>query len=92
MRYVHRPTQVDAIQASEVLAAWPKAWKTMPEWVHKAQLILNADKGTIIVNTLHGTVVANKTDWLLRAVTTGDVWPARDDVFREGYALIPEPP
>jgi hypothetical protein len=92
MRYVHRPTQVDAIQASEVLAAWPKGWGTMPGWVRAAGLILNAEKGTVIVATNHGSVVANKTDWLLRDLATNEVWPARDDVFRDSYALVPEPP
>lgn len=43
---------------------------------------------TLEVHTLEGIVFAHKGDWIVKGNRFEEVWPVRDDIFRESYETI----
>ena len=45
------------------------------------------DKGTVAIETLEGTMVAELGDWIIRGVK-GEIYPCKDDIFQATYEPV----
>lgn len=82
MKYKHKPTIVDAVQ-------YPND-NGYPAWFIDA--ILNVDIYTtgdydLAVDTLEGTMVSNKGDYVIKS-SNGEFWFCKPDIFDEIYEVI----
>lgn len=50
-------------------------------------LIMNFEKGNLIVSTLEGYMKAYPGDYILRGIK-GEIYPCRKDIFEESYEEI----
>lgn len=89
-RYRHKPIEVDAVPVLAVFEAFERkgGWKEMPEWVRCSGLILNREKGSVIIPGARNayTTVAFKEDWLVHGVR-GEIYPCRPETFEAAYEL-----
>jgi hypothetical protein len=45
--------------------------------------------GCVVIRTLEGTMIGNPGDWIICGVL-GELYPCKDDIFRETYELLPK--
>lgn len=92
MKYRKRPVVVDAILVSDAVALATKSWKELPYW-----LAVQYEQGNVVflknevsINTLEGTMKADKDDWIIRGVQ-GEIYPCKPDIFEATYDRVDEP-
>jgi hypothetical protein len=89
MRWRKKPVVVVAERVSVLLADAARCWSDLPEWFRAAYesggLLLTSH--AIYVRTLEGRMVAGRDDWLIRGVK-GELYPCKDEIFRETYELV----
>lgn len=88
-RFRKLPLEVEAVPASHLIQAAQHMWTDLPEWIRDAY-----DRGNIIflphgihIHTLEGPLIANYDDWIIQGIR-GEIYPCRQDIFNESYALI----
>lgn len=45
------------------------------------------EDGTMLINTLEGSMIARPGDWIIRGVK-GELYPCKDDIFRATYETV----
>lgn len=86
MKWRKKPAVVDAWPVDHLLADCGTNWKGLPQEVRDAY-----DKGgwvfgtnEIHIPTLEGTMIAGRTDFLIRGVK-GEFYPCKRDIFLATY-------
>jgi hypothetical protein len=46
------------------------------------------EDGTMLVDTLEGTMIARSGDWIIKGVA-GELYPCRPDIFAATYEAVP---
>lgn len=59
------------------------------EFVKGQKFDIEFDDEFIKINTLEGTMIATKGNWIIKGIK-GEVWPVREDIFNETYEIIEE--
>lgn len=89
MKYRKRPIEIQAIRASEALRCARHDWYQLPDWIVQAydacDLLFLSDQ--IEIKTLEGTMTARRDDWIICGIK-GELYPCRDDIFRETYEAV----
>lgn len=49
---------------------------------------LQADGEAILIQTLEGTMTANRGDWIIKGVK-GELYPCKPDIFEATYEAVP---
>ena len=84
MRFRKKPVVIEAIQIP-----FPDDG-TMPGWIAlDIDIILKRDNGLIIeaiINTLEGTMIASKGDWIIKGVK-GELYLCESDIFAATYEV-----
>lgn len=85
-KFRKKPLVIEAVPVSHILCY---NWSALPGWVREAY-----DKGWLVmfpreisIGTLEGRMLGGYTDWLVRG-TKGEVYPVKDDIFRETYEPV----
>lgn len=52
-----------------------------------AGLVRYPEDGTMLINTLEGTMTANSGDWIIRGVK-GELYPCKPDIFAATYDAV----
>lgn len=88
-KYTTNPVTVDAVRASDVIAAFQNDWQAAPDWVRAAR-----DKGGVVVDatgvtvtTARGTQRAGVNDFIVLGAA-GELYPERADVFATNYRAV----
>lgn len=78
------------------LSAFQLGYQDIPLWFQgaiKDNLVSNIDaflenaNETIKIKTLEGVMVAKKGDWIIRGVK-GEIYPCKDEIFKETYDFV----
>lgn len=92
-RFRKRPVEVEAIRASDALNYAEWHWARLPLWLRDAYDIGNVlflhHPNRVEIVTLEGTMTAQADDWIIRGVK-GELYPIKDDIFRETYEAVAE--
>lgn len=91
-RYRKKPVVIEAIRVREAVHLAGRDFWAMPRWLIDAYEGKNeAGVKTVIfrpegvdISTLEGVMSAGLDDWIIRGVQ-GELYPCRDDIFRETY-------
>lgn len=93
-RFRKKPVQVDAWRW-----LFTNGQVAAPEWVTNALFQwpdagiafepTHTDGPRICIKTLDAVAIATPGDWIIRGVK-GELYPCKDDVFRETYEQLPE--
>lgn len=92
MKFRKKPVIVEAFQMTKENFWDNKDW---PDWLNRAWNLSSLETGAVYrsgdyrlnINTLEGTMECNKEDWIIKGIK-GELYPCRDDIFKECYELI----
>jgi hypothetical protein len=80
--YRMKPIVIQAMQVTD------ENTKVVCDWVYGDSRGMTTvsyhAEGTVIIQTLEGTMRANVGDWVIRGVQ-GEFYPCKDSIFRETY-------
>lgn len=86
---IKKPIKIEYFHCSTLLSYASNNWKLLPEWVkadyESGNIIFLAD--SISINTLEGTMIAEKDDFVIRGIK-GEIYPIKSDIFKESYDLV----
>lgn len=83
MKFRKKPVVVEAFQ-------WTGDESCLPFWCWDNDGIsFNSQDDTMAIDTLEGTMIAQKGSWILRGIK-GELYPVRDDIFHETYERVEE--
>ncbi len=87
MKFRKIPVEIDAIKVSDALALLEEP--PAPDWIISAYEagILIFNLSAIEINTLEGTMVGEKDDWIIRGVQ-GELYPCKPDIFAATYESV----
>lgn len=93
-QYIKNPVVIEAIRVKDALQMAEENWSGLPSWLTDAYEVKTPgegivfERGQISINTLEGTMIANKGDWIIRGVK-GEIYPCKHDIFKESYSPYP---
>lgn len=83
-KFRKRPVVVDAIQwtgnNTDEVYAWEKSFG-------RYVLVIREDGGFVYIQTLEGSMKANKGDWIIRGIA-GEFYPCKPDIFEQTYEKV----
>ena len=90
MKYRKRPIEIEAVR----LNGAGRLEGDMPDWIVQPALrgeiqYTHTQEAGLHVKTLEGVMRAGPGDWLIRGVQ-GEIYPCKDEVFRETYEPVYE--
>lgn len=90
-RFRKKPVEIDAVKCSELLYAFEKDWKALPDWAEAAYedgVIVAITSANLTIKTLEGDHLARIEDWVIRGVK-GELYPCKPDIFEATYDPVP---
>lgn len=95
MRFRKKPIEIEAVQNGgewPPIMEWldsltPEGYLAIPFGSHPA--ITRNEDGTINIETLEGTMLANVGDWIIQGIK-GEIYPCKPDIFEETYEPVPK--
>lgn len=91
-QYRKRPVVVEAFRLdnydTDHTVSLPPQWFTA-ELVK--QRISMQPNGSAVIKTLEGVMTAEIGDWIIQGVK-GEIYPCKNDIFRQTYEAVPEVP
>ncbi len=74
-----------------VIEAFRYGYDSIPDWYReKFNIYFEAPDNTDMkIETLEGTMTANKGDWIIQGVN-GEIYPCKPDIFEKTYELVGE--
>jgi hypothetical protein len=82
-KYRKKPVVVEAIQFIDVFADY-FVFVTDEEHYQFPAYVTESGEKILRIQTLEGTMVANKGDWIIRGVR-GEFYPCKPEIFNETY-------
>ena len=90
MKYRKKPVEIEAVPASQLIDAFAKDWKSLPDWAEKAYedgVIVAVTHEQFSIKTLEGDLVAHRDDMVIRGVR-GELYPCKPDIFADTYEPV----
>ncbi len=85
-KFKHKPTEIEAIKASDALKFAATEWGKLPKWIRDAY-----EKGGVLfgssaihIQTPNGMQGARPEDWIILGVA-GEIYPCPDEVMQKAY-------
>ena len=85
MKYRKKPVVIEAVQFN--------GYDVAPEFVSKEialfleEAVISYENGCLFINTLEGTMRAEKGDWIIKGVK-GEFYPCKPDIFEATYEKV----
>jgi hypothetical protein len=79
MRYIAKPVEVEAVEWTGELSAFPSSWRALD--------MLTLTDGVLIVRTNRGPTPARIGDWVIRG-RTGEFYPIDPATFADKYEAV----
>lgn len=84
MRFRKKPVEIEAVKFDGW--NWAECYQFMsnevpdfPQWLKEKELIE--------IETLEGTMIASRGDWIIKGVN-GEFYPCKPDIFEKMYELV----
>lgn len=84
MRFRKKPVEIEAVKFDGW--NWAECYQFMsnevpafPQWLKEKELIE--------IETLEGTMIASRGDWIIKGVN-GEFYPCKPDIFEKTYELV----
>jgi hypothetical protein len=87
MKFRKKPVEIEAVQVTRGLGLI----EDPPEWIKEALrngVLTEHGPHDWNVNTLEGTMLAQRGDWIIRGVK-GELYPCKPDIFAATYEPAP---
>jgi hypothetical protein len=79
-KFRKKPVVIEAIQYDGTEQSVIKILGLQDQCVN----VISIDSGQMRINTLEGTMKANKHDWIIKGVN-GELYPCKPDIFTKTY-------
>lgn len=88
-KFKKKPVEIEAEKISDLIDDAQKNFNSLPDWVKaeydKGNLLFS--KNHVVVQTLEGSMVGQKNDFLIQGVK-GEIYPCKPDIFAETYEAV----
>jgi len=82
MLFRKKPVEVEAF-------CWNgEATHERPEWLQGPVVLYDAHQGVLLIDTLEGTMTAQRGDWIIKGVKN-EIYPCKPDIFAATYEPVP---
>lgn len=91
--YRKRPVVVEAVPCRQLIHAFARDWKALPDWAADAYengvivAISEQHGGHLTIKTLEGDHLARAGDMVIRGVA-GEIYPCKPDIFAATYEQV----
>lgn len=82
-KFRKKPVEIDAVCWDQGLDVYDQ----VERWAADSNMTISSSDGCLFIDTLEGTMRADKGDWVIRGVK-GELYPIKDDIFRETYESV----
>lgn len=86
--YRKKPVVIEAVQLNDFGG---EATRILPRWVMQAVMNKTLElwtDGRASIQTLEGTMIAEKDDWIIKGVK-GELYACKPDIFEATYEKVP---
>lgn len=87
-----RPVVVEAVE-TPIVDEDGVLFNDVPQWLAErlhTGFVVPDGFGGLYIETLEGTMRADRGDWIIRGVS-GEIYPCKPDIFEKTYELVQEP-
>ena len=85
-RFRKKPVEIEAFQVPATATERSESRQWLLDNSGERACALHSD-GTVSIQTLEGTMVANHCDWIIRGVK-GELYPCKPDIFEATYEPV----
>ena len=86
-KFRKKPVVIDAIQLPELEVDMSETEKAELHHLLRGADWHSGHEGTLIIETLEGSMTASPGDWIIRGVN-GECYPCKPDIFDKSYELV----
>lgn len=89
-KYRKKPVIVEAFQYDGNILIDTNGKTNIPQWIVQAfkdKILYYGTQGHLFVQTLEGTMIVSKNDYIIQGVN-GELYPCKPDIFEKTYERI----